>query len=495
MDRFSFRNQGTASFLVYEMNEEEVIDSLGLGMLSNNSIPGVLPVAFTQLDAERFFQYNISSKVNLHSYLAGMVSRKRLLSVFTTVSEAFLASEDYLLDNGMFLLDTNYMYTDVSSGNTQLVYLPVLRDVTPPDLGTFFKNMMFTIQSDPTENCTYLARILNFLNANENFSLKQFHQLLSDLSRENTGRAASTPVAAPLPVKHIPAAAQPQPVMQAPPPSPKAVPAAAYPVAFPQPAAKPVSPKSAKSKGWLSFGSKKKSPPVQQPRPPKAKKKGGLFYQDKKQKSAPAASFAIPGMESPACQAQQPIYTKPAPSPCPAAPKPASARYAASTAPAPSVPAQPFQSVPSIPAPIQSYAPHAAPAGDANAGTIVLNQGMQEAGTTLLSSDMLDGRPKAHVPLPFLIRKKTGEKVEITKTEFRLGKERNYADYCIADNPAVSRSHADILKKGDGYAIRDNNSLNHTYVDGHMLTSNVEYPLKAGSVIVLANEEFQFHLV
>lgn len=75
---------------------------------------------------------------------------------------------------------------------------------------------------------------------------------------------------------------------------------------------------------------------------------------------------------------------------------------------------------------------------------------------------------------------------------FRVGKEASFVDYCISDNTAVSRSHANIVKRGNDYFIVDTNSTNHTYVNGAMIQSNVEIKLEENTRIKFANEEFEF---
>ena len=65
-------------------------------------------------------------------------------------------------------------------------------------------------------------------------------------------------------------------------------------------------------------------------------------------------------------------------------------------------------------------------------------------------------------------------------------------DYCISGNTTVSRSHADIIQKGDQCYIVDNNSTNHTFVNEEMIPSNTEVPLTHGMKIRLSNEEFEF---
>ena len=67
-------------------------------------------------------------------------------------------------------------------------------------------------------------------------------------------------------------------------------------------------------------------------------------------------------------------------------------------------------------------------------------------------------------------------------------------DYFIGDNSAISRSHANIITRDGKYFVMDTNSTNHTFVNGSMIQSNVEVPLEHGTMLRLADEEFEFKL-
>lgn len=96
--------------------------------------------------------------------------------------------------------------------------------------------------------------------------------------------------------------------------------------------------------------------------------------------------------------------------------------------------------------------------------------------------------------IPYIVRKRTGEKVVINRSLFKLGKDATYVDYCIKDNPAVSRNHADIVRKPDGYYLTDKGSLNHTFVNGRKLAADEYRKLENGCLIQLADEVFEFGL-
>lgn len=94
---------------------------------------------------------------------------------------------------------------------------------------------------------------------------------------------------------------------------------------------------------------------------------------------------------------------------------------------------------------------------------------------------------------PYLIRRSMNERISINKPVFRIGKERSYVDCFISNNGAISRSHADIIKRGNRYFICDRNSTNKTYRNGYMLTPEDEVEIFDGDILQLANEEFEFH--
>lgn len=94
---------------------------------------------------------------------------------------------------------------------------------------------------------------------------------------------------------------------------------------------------------------------------------------------------------------------------------------------------------------------------------------------------------------PSLTRLETEEKIFINKPVFRIGKERSYVDYCVDNNEAISRSHADLITRGDRYFIMDLNSTNKTYVNDEQISAQYETEIFDGDRLRLGNEEFVFH--
>ena len=91
------------------------------------------------------------------------------------------------------------------------------------------------------------------------------------------------------------------------------------------------------------------------------------------------------------------------------------------------------------------------------------------------------------------MRRKTGEPINITKSEFAIGKSQT-SDYMLTDNPAISRIHCYIIQRNGVNYIKDNNSTNHTYLNDVQLQPGEEVLLKNKSIIKLGDEDFTFVL-
>ena len=105
---------------------------------------------------------------------------------------------------------------------------------------------------------------------------------------------------------------------------------------------------------------------------------------------------------------------------------------------------------------------------------------------------LLDESRSLHYPTLFRIL--TEETISVNKPVFRLGKEKSYVDYFVNNNIAVSRSHADIITRGNRYYIKDLNSKNHTYINDREVPVHYEVEINDGDRLKLGNEEFVFRV-
>lgn len=546
-----YENQGTTTYLVYKIKENDQIDTMTLGMLTNNKIPGLVPTTFTQMDKDKYIKFNVSAKVSASQFLSGTVKRKQLLGMFRGITEAMVAAEDYMLDKNDICLNADYIFADVSTCDSLLICLPVkasdggspLAETAEKNEGPveFFRNIMFTTRFDQTEDCGYVAGIMNYLNTTSVPDMRDMKQMLDGLDRQTT-ETPLTPVQGQMMAQpggqsygqsmqqpagqlfdqaqsfeQVQSFGQAQSYEQS---RSAAQDMAAVGNVVPMPAGKPVqnpsgtvSPKKAKSTAKKA----EKSNQEKQPENPAdntpemtfmylmqhyskenkaiydAQKEAKKQKNDKKStktKEKPASKsdkksqananvgFVVPGMDGTAVPPVQPV----APQLKVRAASVQSSQPQPTVTQVPPMQAQPQPTIMQTP-PMQPQMPVMSET------TVLVSPMIGE--TTVLVNGQLPGQNQM---IPFLIRRKGNEKISLNKPVFRIGKERSYADYFIGDNTAISRSHANIVSRDGEYYLIDTNSTNHTFLNGQMIQSNVETKLAHGDTIRLANEDFEFKL-
>lgn len=571
--KYSYENQDAATFLVCELEEGEQVDELGQGMLGNNQISGILPVAFLQVDEKKYFRVNVSSKVQLESLLSGKVNRVKLLNILEGICEAYIGIKDYFLDSAQLLSDPKYVFCEVSTGKTSMVYMPVLTDSNDgqDDFTAFVKNIIFGTTFAQESNMDYVPRLMNFLNSKKTLDAKEFLAFVKELwnpsensrmdhkpepimypdknsqtERNNgayrdtyqndtgngyrqSGQGASysgyTASSAQQGYSNYGIQGQTYSGIDSP-----NLQNNGYGNGLQNNAYQGMSYPNAFGGAYTQGGSPNNQSESQQPVKEKKKKKRGLFSfgrkKDEEAQENTKAGFNIPQSPAPVsffgqksdapysvghmnAPGQQPYQTQQSfqnQQPYTGQQQGAGGSYSQYGQYQQNNGNQPFrrpeqhsvyqnrstdnQHTASSNTGYQknNYAAIAAAAGD---GTTFLNVKNTSDATTYLSPDMLNGLRKSTATLR---RERTGEVVSINQDVFHIGKDRSYVHYFISDNPGISRSHADIIRRDGKYYVRDTNSMNHTCLNNEMLTSNTEYELRNGDDLLFADEHFEFRV-
>lgn len=563
MGKFEFENQGTNTYLVYTLNEEEEIDTMSLGMITNNHIKGIADTVYYQLDDTRQIKYNVTAKVSLKQFFAGAVNKKRLLSVFSAILDAMSEIEDYMLDAQSILLDKEYIFVNVATYEIGLICIPTKREGTEnSDLGRFFKEMVFTTQFDQTENTNYVAQLLSFFNRNPVFSMDEFKKELEQL--DNFVGVNTPPVQQPVPP--VSPVAPSSVVPPTPPtPSPNVMPSGGMNLSGN--VVKPVNPIVSEKPPVHVIIQEKVQPPKNMPNYSNGTVSSGMNIPGKENVAIPGkGNVNIPGKPPVSDNKEKPSENKTEEKPMSTwyllqhYSKKNAEIYKAQKA-AKKAEKQSSKGKGKNEKQEESFVVPGAPVSSENAPQQSNNQQqMQEAqrrqqeleaqrlrqmqqaqeaqrlqqmqqaqeaqrlqqmqqmqqmqaqqmvqqpvgnygDTTVLNQNgagettVLNQGEMQQTQQPYLIRRRNNERIPINKPAFRIGKERSYVDYFIADNSAISRSHANIINKNGKYFIVDTNSTNHTYINGVMIQSNVEVELAHGMNVRLANEEFEFRMI
>lgn len=93
-----------------------------------------------------------------------------------------------------------------------------------------------------------------------------------------------------------------------------------------------------------------------------------------------------------------------------------------------------------------------------------------------------------------LVHTRTGNATDITGNGFSVGKSKR-ADFQVRNTTTVSRIHALFSCTEDACSLKDNQSLNGTFVNERRLSPNEEVSLSSGDVIRMSDEEFSFEVI
>lgn len=446
MLEFELETQDAASFLVYKKREQDVIDTIAKGMISNNKLEGIIPFVYVQVDDEVYFKYNISAKDTLKQHFSGTVKKKMLLELLGKLMDVFLLANDYMLETSSFVLDSSYIFVNANTSQLFLIVLPIIREADM-QLADFVKELLNSVQLDPAEDGSYAKELFRFLELHSFFSAHDFKELTERLLREE--QKAPAPMAKPK--------AEPQLGQEL----------TVFPISGNDNAAdgtKPNAGNKAEKKGLFGRkkGEKKREKPKKEKptkeKPPKEKKP--FFWKKGKKESGQETptmlgTMAIPGSE--------PVLNV----------EPSAGEEQEKESPKRKLAVVPSQEVPM---------PNNVVQQQEFDGTIYVNHTAEEM-------------ENSSSPLPYLVDLRTKESFAIVKAKSKIGKQQRNNDFCIRGNNRVSREHAIIHLQDGQVFMEDNHSLNGTYVDGRAIQpGSISKALLPGMRIRLADEELEFRM-
>ena len=432
--------------------------------------------------------------------------------------------------------DLNYIYVDPESKAVKCIMVPVKQDpLGQSDIPDFFRNIVSHMRFDEADKDDYVARILTLINTDHysNMKLKGlvdaemeklglFYTRDEGLKKEADTTAApevqnqnvkvnrvgvmnnmrpqgmpamGQPMGQPVPPMGRQPMGQPVPPMGGQPMMGQPVPPMGQPMGQPVPLmggqpmmGQPVPPMNGQPMG-------QPVPPMgQMPKPEMPKPQAPVPEAPKPEMPKPE----MPKPQAPAPEAPKPEMPKPEmpkpQAPAPEAPKPEMPKPEMPKPQMPPMGQRPAMGgQPMMGQPVPPMGGQRPPMGQPMMGQPMMGQ-MPRPQAPQMQNGNLMGQLGGARPIPHFVRKSTGEIINITKPEFIIGKSKTKADYAIENNSAISREHCIVIQRDGVNYIKDNNSTNHTYVNGVELQPGKEVLLKHKTEVRLGDEEFTFLL-
>ena len=546
--------QNGMSLVEYQLGVADVYDDRVSDKVAQ--LGNIIPFQYKDEDGKRSIVSYVHHDTSLEVMLRQTLKKADVLAILKGLLCAFEIGAAGV-QICYLVRDLNYIYVDPESKAVKCIMVPVKQDpLGQSDIPDFFRNIVSHMRFDEADKDDYVARILTLINTDHYSNMKLKGLVDAEMEKlglfytrdEGLKKEADTTPAPEVQNQNVkvnrvgvmnnmrpqgmPAMGQPmgqpvppmggQPMMGQPVPPMGGQPMMGQPVPpmGRQPMGQPVPPMGGQPMGQPvpPMGGQ----PMGQPVPPM----GQMPKPEMPKPQAPAPEAPKPEMpkpempkpQAPAPEAPKPEMPKPEmpkpQAPVPEAPKPEMPKpeMPKPQAPAPEVP-KPEMPKPEMPKPqMPPMGQRPAMGGQPMMGQPVPPMGGQRPpmGQPMMGQPMMGQMPRPQAPqmqngnlmgqlggarpIPHFERKSTGEIINITKPEFIIGKSKTKADYAIENNSAISREHCIVIQRDGVNYIKDNNSTNHTYVNGVELQPGKEVLLKHKTEVRLGDEEFTFLL-
>ena len=489
--------QNGMTLVEYQLGVADVYDDRVSDKVAQ--LGNIIPFQYKDEDGKRSIVSYVHHDTSLEVLLRQTLKKKDVLAILKGLLCAFEIGAAgvqicYLVRN------PNYIYVDPESKAVKCIMVPVKQDALgQSDIPDFFRNIVAHMRFDEADKDDYVARILTLINTDHYSNMKL--KALVDAEMEKMGlfytrdeglkKEADTTVAPDIQNQNKDVKVNRVGVMNNMRPQGMPTMGQSVPPMGGQPMmGQPVPPMG------------QSVPPMGQPVPPMGQPVPPMGQMPKPQ----APEMPKPEMPKPqAPEMPKPEMPKPqAPEmPKPEMPKPQVPEMPKPELPKPQAPEMPKPQMPPMgqrPAmggqPMMGQVPpmgQRPPMGQPMMGQPMMGQ-MPRPQAPQMSNGNLMGQLGGARPIPHFVRKSTGEIINITKPEFVIGKSKTKADYAIENNSAISREHCIVVQRDGVNYIKDNNSTNHTYVNGVELQPGKEVLLKHKTEVRLGDEEFTFLL-
>lgn len=151
-DRFEKGISGNC--LVIAVGNEEKFYSYQAEMIEHNPTPRLVPVEKRIVNNQILLYYRLGSLVPLSRYLAGAaLDRNGFLHILESIMASLAEAKRYFLYERCFLLNTDYIYTDLSAQSVALLYVPIETDTRPDaEMKRLISDLLTALRAEKEES-------------------------------------------------------------------------------------------------------------------------------------------------------------------------------------------------------------------------------------------------------------------------------------------------------------------------------------------------------
>ena len=178
---FKVRNIGSEKYLSYILNDDCEFDEELLDYLGENKIPELIDIIYEEDDENDYLTYNVTGRTTVDALLSNTVNAEKILGIVRGVASGIVNLRDLGIPASYVILHKGFTYVNPVTYDVGMLCVPVEADANiNAEFRTFVKDILTSVKYDDSEDCNYVARLLNLLNTDK-FTVRNFYSQLTEL--------------------------------------------------------------------------------------------------------------------------------------------------------------------------------------------------------------------------------------------------------------------------------------------------------------------------
>lgn len=178
---FKVRNIGSEKYLSYILNDDCEFDEELLDYLEENKIPELIDIIYEEDDENDYLTYNVTGRTTVDALLSNTVNAEKILGIVRGVASGIVNLRDLGIPASYVILHKGFTYVNPVTYDVGMLCVPVEADENiNAEFRTFVKDILTSVKYDDSEDCNYVARLLNLLNTDK-FTVRNFYSQLTEL--------------------------------------------------------------------------------------------------------------------------------------------------------------------------------------------------------------------------------------------------------------------------------------------------------------------------
>lgn len=178
---FKVRNIGSEKYLSYVLDDETDFDEELLDYLDENKITELIDIIYEEDDENDYLTYNITDRTTVGALLSGTVHAEMMLGIIRGVASGIMNMRDLGIPVSYVILNKDFTYVNPVTFDVKMICVPVETEVTAnAEFKAFVKDLILNSTYADDEDCNYVAKLINMLNA-EKFTIRGFVSQITEL--------------------------------------------------------------------------------------------------------------------------------------------------------------------------------------------------------------------------------------------------------------------------------------------------------------------------